>query len=187
MERIPADTYRQYTGHCDRYRWAADKVMPGEVVNDVACGVGYGSEFLGHAVYRGYDRPGVPDQSFSGEFFGSDLDDPQWRPEQAEVSICFETLEHVADPAHLARVLMQTTNRAILVSVPVVPTSHMNGHHLHDFTRDDVPGLFPDFVVTEEWPQPDELSHVWMFGRFLATGRGAAFNSSVVTGPAVQG
>ncbi len=101
----------------------------------------------------------------------------------ADVTICFETLEHVTYPAHLAEVLMRTTRRAILVSVPVVPTTHMNGHHLHDFIQDDIPGIFPGFTVVEEWPQPEELSHVWMLGRLLSTGHGAAFDSSVVIGP----
>lgn len=169
MERIPAEGYQQHTGHCDRYRWAAGLVRTGEAVNDVACGSGYGSEFMAHAVYRGYDRPGVPDPSFTGEFFAADLDDPLWEPGRAEVTVCFETLEHVADPAHLAGVLSRTTGRAILVSVPVVPTTHMNGHHLHDFTREDIPPLFPGFRIAEEWAQPEELSHVWAFER--AVGR----------------
>jgi hypothetical protein len=163
MERIPADTYAQYAGHCDRYRWAADLVNEGETVNDVACGSGYGSTFFPHAVYRGYDRAGVPSEMFPGEFHEADLDNSDWEPSPADASVCFETLEHVIDPAHLAQTLVRTTRRVIFVSVPVVPTTHMNGHHLHDFTREDVPLLFPGLRITEEWAQPEEMSHVWRF------------------------
>jgi hypothetical protein len=165
MERIPLEGWRERTGHCDRYQWAASRISPGETVNDVACGIGYGATFLTHAAYRGYDRPGVPDPSFTGEFFAADLEDAEWRPDPADVVVCFETLEHVTDPARLARILSGTTARAIFVSVPVVPTVHLNGHHLHDFTREDIPPLFPGFRTAEEWAQPEELSHVWMFER----------------------
>lgn len=161
MERIPADGWGEYTGHTDRYAYASGYVDEDESVNDIACGVGYGSTFFRDLVYRGYDRPGVPDPSFLGQFHEADLNDPAWRPELADVTLCFETLEHVEDPAHLARVISETTRRAIFVSVPVVPTRHMNHHHLHNFTVDDVPPMFEGFTVTEEWAQPEELSHVW--------------------------
>lgn len=168
MERIPADTWQDHPGHVARYDWAASRIWPGETVNDIACGVGYGSGALyaaGASEYRGYDRPGVPDMRFAGVFYAANLDDPQWLPRAADVTVCFETLEHVKDPANLARAIAYTTNRAILVSVPTVPTIHINTHHLHDFTREAIPPMFPDFAVVEEWPQPEELSHVWMLER----------------------
>ncbi len=165
VERIPLETWQEHAGHCDRYRYAAARVRPGETVNDVACGIGYGAAFLAHASYRGYDRPGVPVAEFPGVFYPADLNDPEWAPHPADVTVCFETLEHVSDPARLARVLAGATGRAIFVSVPVVPTAHLNGHHLHDFTRADIPPLFEGFTVADEWAQPEELSHVWMFER----------------------
>ncbi len=148
-----------------RYRYAAGRVRPGETINDIACGVGYGAVFLRAGPYRGYDRPGVPDASFRGRFYAADLNDTEWVPEEADVTVCFETLEHVQDPGRLARVICQTTRRAIAVSTPVVPTRHMNPYHLHDFTRADIPPLFDGFQVADEWPQPEELAHVWWFER----------------------
>lgn len=165
MERIPADGWHQHAGHVARYQYAARHVRDGETVNDIACGTGYGSTFLLRGSYRGYDQPGVPDPAFPGSFHTADLDDPAWRPDTADVTVCFETLEHVHNPARLAAVIAATSRRAIAVSVPVVPTTHLNPHHLHDFTEQDIPPLFPGFAVVDEWPQPEELSHVWLLER----------------------
>lgn len=165
MERIPAEGWDEHQGHVARYAYAGSRTLPGEAVNDIACGSGYGSLAFSHAVYNGYDKPGVPSPGFPGEFHAADLDDPQWAPDTADVTVCFETLEHVKDPARLAQVIAATTTRVVFVSVPVVPTKHMNPHHLHDFTEDDVPPMFPGFTVAHEWAQPEELSHVWMLTR----------------------
>jgi hypothetical protein len=165
MERIPASTWHQHAGHVARYEYAARHVRHGETVNDIACGTGYGATLLTAGHYRGYDRPGIPDLSFPGVFHPADLDDPGWVPDVADVSVCFETLEHVRDPARLAAVIGAASRRAIVVSVPVVPTTHLNPHHLHDFTVADIPPLFDGFQVVDEWAQPEELSHVWLLER----------------------
>ena len=168
IERIPIDSWRTFRGHLERYAYAGRQVRAGETVNDIACGIGYGATYLLHAVYRGYDRPGVF-APFRATFIGCDLDDPDWRPKPCDVTVCFETLEHVQDPAHLAAVLCETTRRAILVSVPVVPTRHLNPHHLHDFSRAEIPPLFPGFRIADEWAQPSDSAHVWTFERVVAT------------------
>lgn len=170
MERIPAHSWHEHPGHVARYQYAAAHVRDGETVNDIACGTGYGAVFLLRGPYRGYDRPGVPDPSFPGSFHAADLDEPGWRPGVADVTVCFETLEHVQDPAHLAAVIAETSRRAIIVSVPVVPTRHLNPHHLHDFTVEDVPPMFDGFTVVDEWPQPEEFSHVWLLERTTSHG-----------------
>lgn len=141
--------------------------MPGERVNDVACGIGYGATFFPHAsIYSGYDKPGVPCHGgFPGVFHETDINDPAWAPEPSDVTCCFETLEHVEDPGQLAKTLMGATERAIFVSVPVIPTVHCNEFHRTDFTREDIPSLFGGWVIAEDWPQPEETSHVWMFAR----------------------
>jgi hypothetical protein len=167
MERIPAESWRTHAGHVKRYEWAATFVQEGDRVNDIACGVGYGSTLMPEGIdYHGYDRPGVPDLSFPGTFHAVDLDAPLWTPEvNADVALCFETLEHVKEPRELAWILEATTERTILISAPTVPTKHMNPHHLHDFTPADIPPLFPLFFAAEVWEQPEELSHVWRFER----------------------
>lgn len=165
MERIPADSWTAHEDHTRRYKYAQEKVRTGEVVNDIACGVGYGATFLTHAKYRGYDKPGVPaaDQ-FPGMFFAADLNDPAWEPEPADVTTCFETIEHVLDPKMLAAVIARTTRRAIALSVPLYPKSE-NPFHLTDFTVEEVPPMFPGFTVAEDWPQPEARGHVWLLTR----------------------
>lgn len=166
MERIPADGWEDWAGHVARYRWAARLTRPGESVNDIACGVGYAAAMFARAgSYRGYDKPGVPDARFGGEFLAANLDDPAWEPGLCDVTCCFETLEHVADPARLAEVIAQTTRRAVFVSVPVISTVTCNRYHRTDFTCDGIPPLFAGLVIAAQWPQPEEASHVWMFTR----------------------
>jgi hypothetical protein len=164
IERI-GDDWRNHTGHTDRYQWAADRTYRYETVIDVACGIGYGSTFFTGRGYHGYDRPGVPVESFPGVFHDCDLNDPLWRPVFCDVALCFETLEHVEQPAELATTLSLATRRAIFVSAPTQPTRANNPYHLHDFTVDDIPPMFPDFNVFEVWAQPEELSHVWFLIR----------------------
>ena len=167
VERIPLTGWQTYTGHLERYRWAASRTRRGERVNDIACGIGYGATFFTHASsYRGWDKPGIPEAAhFPGTYCGADIDDPAWAPEPCDVTCCFETLEHAKDPAALARVIMASTARSVFVSVPVIPTMFCNEYHRSDFTVDDIPALFPGWVVAEEWPQPEETSHVWEFTR----------------------
>jgi SAM-dependent methyltransferase len=171
IQRIPAIGWEDYAGHVERYTYAASKIHPGETVNDVACGVGYGAALLAPVAgaYCGYDRPGVPDDRFlehgQVRLVGCDLNDPDWRPDEADVTVCHATLEHVEDPWQLAATLAATTRRALVVSVPTEPTKHLNPWHLHDFTADEIPPLFPGFDVTDRWAQPDELGHVWTLKR----------------------
>lgn len=166
MERIPADDWRGHAGHVRRYEYAATIVRPGDTVNDVACGVGYGAALVPPGVtYYGYDAAGVPDLRFPGVFHVADLNAAGWSPGEADVTLCFETLEHLHQPAHVAATLAATTRRALVVSVPTRPTMHANPYHLHDLTVDDIPPLFPGFHVVECWDQPDELSHVWHLAR----------------------
>lgn len=166
MERIPAETWRDYAGHVRRYEWAASLTLLGERVNDIACGTGYASLLLRNADYHGYDKPGIPRSDlFPGEFTGWSIEDPAWMPRECDVTCCFETLEHVQDPAALAKVISATTRRAVFVSVPVIPTVHCNEFHRTDFTEAGIPPLFPEFTVAEDWAQSEENSHVWMLTR----------------------
>lgn len=170
MERIPADSWFLHEDHTRRYGYASEKVRAGEEVNDVACGVGYGATFFTRAVYRGYDKPGVPAAGqFPGTFHAADLNDPAWEPQQADVTTCFETLEHVFAPKMLAAVIARTTRRAIVLSVPLYPKEE-NPYHLTDFTVAEVPPMFPGFEVAEDWPQPEARGHVWLLTRENASG-----------------
>jgi len=167
MERIPAEAWFEHVGHVRQYWYATLQARPGEVVNDVACGVGYGSLLFHRHDYLGYDKPTVPDRVFPGPFEEVDLDDPAWRPRECDVTITLGTLEHLQDPVHHAWVLSETTRRAIVVSVPTEPTTHENHFHRHDFGFDDVPRLFPGWSTAHVWAHPEERSHVWTFDRAI--------------------
>jgi cyclopropane fatty-acyl-phospholipid synthase-like methyltransferase len=166
-ERIAEESWRFEKGHVDRYTWASGLIWVGETVLDIACGIGYGAELLAptRCQYYGVDKPGVPSPTFNpyGTFIERDID--HWRPSFSyDVAISFETLEHVGNLRHLVSIVSQA-KRLLLVSVPTVPTVHMNEFHVRDFTQEDIPALFPEWKVRQVWEQPADLSHVWAFER----------------------
>lgn len=172
-ERLSLDDVAQplARGHVLRYALAASYTRPGDRVGDVACGIGYGAAAFHDVEYDGYDRPGVPDERFAAlddvdvTFYEADLNDRSWRPERdVDVLCCYETLEHLVDPHRLALRLARWVSRLIFVSVPTIPTAHANPYHLHDFTVEDVPPMFPGWEVVEVWEQVEEFSHVWLLG-----------------------
>lgn len=89
--------------HIARYEYAASKINSGKCA-DVACGVGYGSQFLSEVaqVYHGYDRDIGAIQSAiknyttdNTVFFHRDI--REFRPVENEYSsiVSLETLEHI--------------------------------------------------------------------------------------------
>ena len=167
VERISESEWHSQAGHVYRYELAAGWIEPGETVIDVACGVGYGAKIMRESKdfqYIGFDKI-VPAHQFAqfGKFrAGVDLD--TWVPDfEWDVSVCFETLEHVGDPEHLAQ-QVRKAKRLAIVSVPTRPTMHFNEFHLHDFTVDDVLGLFDGCELLHLEDQPEELSHIFIFG-----------------------
>jgi 2-polyprenyl-3-methyl-5-hydroxy-6-metoxy-1,4-benzoquinol methylase len=166
VERITASMVPSEHGHRYRYEMAAGWLQTGERVLDVASGIGYGAKLITDikpVKYVGVDKV-VPDHEFAqlGKFYaGVNLD--VWVPDfEWDVSICFETLEHVANPTHLAKQVAKA-NRLIIVSVPTRPTKHFNPYHLHDFTVDDVLKMFFGFELLHMEDQPTELSHIFVF------------------------
>ena len=153
IERISEETWTGEAGHIYRYRLASDWITDNEKVLDVASGIGYGAAVMKEKKsisYYGVDKIS-PSETFAGlgEFiFDVDLD--FWDPENLswDVSVSFETLEHVKDPVKLANTLKKA-NRLAVVSTPTRPTKHMNPYHLHDFTVQDVLNLFSGSAVLE--------------------------------------
>ncbi|APX69368.1 MULTISPECIES: class I SAM-dependent methyltransferase [unclassified Brucella] len=144
---------RRSEGHMVRYDYAASLIRPGDVVVDVACGLGYGSATLAAC-------------SLASKVIGIDLDDfavdyasltyansrLEFRkasaaelnciPNQSVDFFCsFETLEHVDDPEAVlkeaARILKPSGR--VMVSVPnqwVDETGRdPNPYHLHVYDR----------------------------------------------------
>ena len=166
FERISPEQVADQPGHVYRYELAASWLEPGERVLDVACGVGYGAKLMSDLMpleYVGVDKI-VPAPEFAGlgQFHaGVNLD--EWVPGFAwDVSVCFETLEHLENPQHLADQVAKA-KRLVIVSVPTRPTKHFNKYHLHDFTVDDVLTMFAGCEVLHLEDQPEELSHIFVF------------------------
>ena len=112
--------------------------------------------------YHGADLPGVPSPTFAsdGTFHGVNLD--TWEPDfDFDVALCFETLEHLRDPARWAAICKRAS-RLVIVSVPTVPTMHLNEYHLHDFTVEQALNLFGPAADIDVIAQPHESSHIFV-------------------------
>lgn len=165
-ERIPEEVWRDQRGHVERYELAAALIHDGETVLDAACGIGYGARVLVEmnkaVTYHGADFPGVPSPAFAtdGTLHGVNLD--TWEPDfEFDVALCFETLEHLRDPARWAAICKRA-RRLVIVSVPTVPTKHLNPYHLHDFTVEEVLELLTPAADVDVIAQPHESSHVFV-------------------------
>lgn len=171
VERLTKNMTEGREGHEFRYRLAAGFVRSKDVILDAACGTGYGADLVRRAAgstYFGVDRdlqsevdelPGVR------TFIEADL--TTWEPDFAyDVFVSFETIEHLDDYTNLVR-LAKRAGRWILMSVPVVPTKHINPFHVHDFE----PGDLCRLIGGVEWrhfqtvQQPSELSEISVFER----------------------
>ena len=173
-ERMPITSHGgSRNGHECRYYMAAGFLAPGDVVLDVACGVGYGADILTRVPgvkYVGVDHnlsELAVARSASKTFVQADLQ--KWQPDFGfDVCACFETIEHLPDYKQLIRTA-QRARKWILASVPVVPTTKMNPWHKHDFKPNELPKLF----ASDEWQlfqrlgQPTELAEIYVFRRVV--------------------
>lgn len=167
-ERLAIDETATATGHRFRYHLAAGFLQEDDVVIDAACGVGYGAEILFERApinYIGVDHD-INERADNGRHFIS-ADLRTWVSVVAfDVFIGFETIEHLTDYSHYVAHAKQA-RRWILLSVPVVPTTHLNPHHCHNFAPGEIASLFID----QEWQlfqsilQPSELSEIYVFSR----------------------
>jgi SAM-dependent methyltransferase len=171
VERLTKGDGMDRRGHEFRYLMASG-FCAGAIVLDAACGTGYGAGLIGDWVdgYIGVDRDlghrEVPRRRGAVSYIEADLD--TWAPDfEFDVFISFETLEHVKDPQRL----IATGSKAkhwMVMSVPIVPTKHVNEFHLHDFEmgwmEDQMVGN-PDWEHYQTIQQPSEVSEISVFGR----------------------
>lgn len=111
--------------HTARYEWAAKQLPAHSRVIDFACGVGYGTHILAAAGHkaRGYDKDAealcYADKYYAAagtQFIMADGTKPFALPE-SDAAVCFETIEHLADPRPLLKALRRAAPR-LLASVP---------------------------------------------------------------------
>lgn len=124
--------------HVHRYLWALPRVE-GKRVVDVGCGSGYGTLLLSWAAASviGIDldptaiahaRQQFPEVDFREAAADEPLGD------EVDLAVCFEVLEHVADPDAVLRAIA-TQSRRLLLSMPnpLATGSHLNPHHVNDW------------------------------------------------------
>ena len=134
--------------HVARYEFAAQRIAPGSHVADFACGVGYGTKILcdaGHLA-TGFDkaRDAI---NYGRKFFAhpdgclivADAQSAALGEDEYDAAVCFETIEHVEDPAPLLRALRQAAP-LLIASVPnedVIPKGDGFGFHFQHYYRQE--------------------------------------------------
>lgn len=180
LERIPVGEVWNEHAHRLRYHLARGLCGRNDTVLDAACGVGYGSYILSCgnvARVVAVDKEPVDndyvDLAQNVRWVTADLNTAERERvregiERFDVSVTFETIEHLEDPRGFVRWLCEITDRTIVASVPVVPSAHWNEYHLHDFDRDDLPAMFATngWQLAASFDQPSESSVVYVFGVF---------------------
>lgn len=140
----------QARGHMYRYYFARGFIEPGDTVVDAACGYGYGTELFSRVAKKviGIDR----DENVikyatehykrdNNYFMVGNLDQMESLP-VCDVWACVETFEHLRFPESFASKLMQSVKRTIIITCPIVPTTHEDPTHLHDFTESQAKEIF---------------------------------------------
>jgi len=160
--------------HVARYEFAARMVPQRSSIVDVACGIGYGSFVLaqaGHAVYA-VDRSAAA-ASYGAEHYPhrnifrriADVMDVEGLPADSHAAaVCFETIEHLADPRPMLRALARVAPM-LIASVPnetVFPHGGSILHHYRHYTRDEFARLLAEtgWVVEAWYGQEDRESEV---------------------------
>jgi len=141
--------------HMQRYEFAA-KHVKGNRLLDIACGVGYGTRLMADNVNTINEALGV-DLSHDAVDYALrhyrnervrflEQDAMTFSDEEGFDSIVsVETMEHVAEPAMLAKRLigLLRPGGVFIASVPTTPSTDVNPFHSHDFTE----GSFRDMVA----------------------------------------
>jgi len=145
-ERITKDAEfdgYERNAHEYRYKLAGKYTKDTDTVLDMACGTGYGAEFL-KGTYKGVDIADL-----SGNIV-ADL--TTWKPDfDFDVGVSFETIEHIQDYQNILDNLKKA-KKYIVYSTPIIPTVGINPWHLHDFTMNELKDMFKDWgkIIYEE-------------------------------------
>jgi 2-polyprenyl-3-methyl-5-hydroxy-6-metoxy-1,4-benzoquinol methylase len=148
--------------HLRRYAYAGENMAQG-VIADVACGSGYGSNFLATGNFSPISRLLAIDNDTTAIHYANQhyvnpviqfilADACLYRPDKLlNTVISLETIEHLQDPVsfvkHWASFL--SSGGRFIASAPITPSMDANPFHLHDFTLSTFKKLFLDAGLTE--------------------------------------
>jgi SAM-dependent methyltransferase len=169
-ERQVAETVDEIRrDHVARYEWARDRIMPDDVVVDLGCGVGYGSNILAEkaAFVVGLDESDEAIGFAKAHYARLNIDFKNSAAYSvndfyATCAVAFEVLEHMDEPAVWLRML---TCSVLLASVPneeVFPWNPSIAFHKRHYTREQFEDLLNDcgWEVDEWWGQQGINSEV---------------------------
>lgn len=146
--------------HLTRYDYAG-KLIVGNRVLDVACGVGFGMKILTlperkivgidsswEAVKFGHDRYLSKHQSV----VRADAHSFPFRSNTFSTVISFETIEHLRHPDYLLKEIRRTLIRGgrLIISTPVRKQRQFDQFHLHEFTIPEFVRLVSSYFTVEE-------------------------------------
>jgi len=159
--------YASYKLHIERYAFATRFIKENNQVFDMACGVGYGSDYIAkqcpNVKIKGIDisesaisyartHYSLPNIEFTQanilEYEDSVL---------ADVVVSLETVEHLKQPElfieKVSKILKP--NGVFIVSVPTTPSLDFNPFHLHDFTEKSIKKLVQQhgFTIIDQQQQ----------------------------------
>lgn len=156
--------------HVARYEWAAKNFLPGSKVIDLACGIGYGSHIMASAGHKvlAVDKDiealqfGHEHWQHENVVFGqADAEGLSNKIGEFDYGVCFETIEHLKDPAPLLKSLRLSCD-FLLASVPnedVLPWSwvkdgktYTTKFHYRHYTKAEFEKLLSDCGwAVQEW------------------------------------
>lgn len=156
--------------HVARYEWAAGR-LAGRVL-DLACGIGYGTQILAR---RGLKATGMDLDAEALAYARAHYAHPRAHYRRADASkpsalgphdaaVCFETIEHIADPLPLLKSLRRSTG-TLIASVPnedAFPWQPAYAFHHRHYTRAQFEALLnaAGWEVAEWWGQAGPESEV---------------------------
>jgi len=135
-------------------------------VLDFACGCGYGTYMLAQSPdvesVTGIDQD--PEalrwakHNFSHPKATYRKADARLFTGKVDTLVSLETIEHIRDRTVVPKLAERVHAEQVIVSFPDKKSTHYNPHHVHDFARQDVVDLFPNFVLYHEVRFGDSVS-----------------------------
>ncbi|MCK9370342.1 class I SAM-dependent methyltransferase [Candidatus Dojkabacteria bacterium] len=111
--------------HLFRYFLGRGFITPQDIVLDLGCGSGYGTEIIADVAKSvigiDIDEPEVlgalKNKKDNVEYYVKNLE--EWNIPKADVSVQFENLEHLYNPERFAKKLKESIKKFIILSVPM--------------------------------------------------------------------